>query len=462
MKARVTPATTTDVILSEVEGSRRGATEILRQAQDDMGPGAPVMNIPGNHNREEYRMAEPTRPARTEQGPRGSGFVTRWSSSRYLVVPLLLLAGVVAMIVSTNAGLDDRMAPPIENLVVERIRLPAPGMIEVSVINDGPDEITIAQVLVDEAYWQYTMTPGTTLSRLENATLAIPYPWVEGESHSIALVSSTGVVFESAIPVALESPHADARSFRQFGLVGLYVGVVPVALGLLWYPFLRNLGRRSMNFILALTVGLLTFLVIDMFEEARDVALGVAGSFDAVLLVPLLALLTMSFLMVVGHSLKQRATDSGLTLSYQIATGIGLHNLGEGLAIGSAFALGEVALGVFLIIGFTLHNVTEGIGIAAPLVQHRPALRHFGLLAAIAGGPAIIGTWIGAFVYSPLWTTIFLAVGVGAILQVIFEVGRLIQRSQQKHREPLLTWTTFGGLAAGVAVMYATALLVTA
>jgi zinc transporter ZupT len=187
-----------------------------------------------------------------------------------------------------------------------------------------------------------------------------------------------------------------------------------------------------------------------------------AGSFNAPLLVPLLAILTMALLFVVAHSLKRKQSDDRLTVSYQIATGIGLHNLGEGLAIGGAFALGEVALGVFLIIGFTLHNVTEGIGIAAPIVRQRPRFIHFELLAAVGGGPAILGTWIGAFVFSPLWTTIFLAIGVGAILQVIVEVGRIILRDQERHKEPLLTWTTFGGMTVGVAIMYATALLVAA
>jgi zinc transporter, ZIP family len=159
---------------------------------------------------------------------------------------------------------------------------------------------------------------------------------------------------------------------------------------------------------------------------------------------------------------RQHDEQPPLALAYQIALGIGLHNLGEGLAIGAAFALGEAALGVFLILGFTLHNVTEGIGIAAPLVRDRPRLAHFAGLALLAGGPAIIGTWIGAFVYSPFWTTIFLAIGIGAILQVIVEVGRLIWRSQRTAGEPALTWATFGGVAAGIAVMYLTALLVAA
>ena len=378
------------------------------------------------------------------------------------LLPLVLLVGVLALIFRTDAGLGDRTTPPIETLNINRVQLPEPGMIEVSIVNDGPDPITIAQVLVDEAYWQFTISPEQTIDRLESATVSIPYPWVEGEAHALALLSSTGVVFETEIPVAVESPQADRESVLRFALVGFYVGVVPVALGLLWYPLLRHLNRQAMNFIFALTIGLLAFLVVDTFEEAQEVALSVAGALDAPLLVPILALGTMALLMVIGRTLRKRRAEHGLTLSYQIAFGIGLHNLGEGLAIGGAFALGEVALGVFLIVGFTLHNVTEGIGIAAPLVRDRPRLVHFVGLGLLAGAPAIVGTWIGAFVYSPFWTTIFLAIGVGAILQVIVEVSRLIGRDQERHAEPLLTWTTLGGVAAGIAVMYATALLVTA
>ena len=274
----------------------------------------------------------------------------------------------------------------------------------------------VAQVLVDEAYWQFTVEPDGTLDRMETATISIPYPWVEGEAHAVTLLSQTGIAFEAEIPVAIESPQADRESVLQFALVGLYVGIVPVSLGLLWYPTLRRLGRGGMNFVLALTVGLLVFLVIDMWEEAHEVALGVAGVFDAAVLIPILAITTAALLAVIGEALRRRGAGSGqLPLSYQIATGIGLHNLGEGLAIGAAFALGETALGVFLIVGFTLHNVTEGVGIAAPLVRNRPALWHFVALAAVAGLPAIAGTWIGAFVNAPLWTTVFLAIGIGAI-----------------------------------------------
>jgi zinc transporter ZupT len=401
-------------------------------------------------------------PAAPAAGGAETGITPR--SLLLALVPLALLALVVAVIVATDAGLGDRTAPPIETLSVQRVRLPEPGVIELSVVNDGPDPISIAQVRVDDAYWQFEMEPAGELDRLESATITLPYPWVEDEAHTISMISSTGVVFDAEVPVAIESPHTDGESIARFGLIGIYVGVVPVALGLLWLPFLRRLGRRGMNFVLALTVGLLIFLVIDMFGEAGEVAATAPASLDGAVLVPALALLTAALLATVSHSLKRRKKSGSveLTTSYQIALGIGLHNLGEGLAIGAAFALGEAALGVFLIVGFTLHNVTEGVGIAAPLVRNRPALWHFGALAALAGGPAILGTWIGAFTYSPFWTAVFLAVGVGAILQVIVEVGRMIARSQARHEEPLLTWSTFGGVAAGILVMYATALLVTA
>jgi zinc transporter, ZIP family len=412
----------------------------------------------------ESSVAEPTGVMAPQTGTTEThriGFTPQ--SILLALVPLLLLVGVLAAIVATDAGLGNRDTPPIETLSVQRVRLPEPGMIELSIFNDGPDPISIAQVRVDDAYWQFEMSPAGELERLESATVAIPYPWVKDEAHAITLVSSTGTVFETEVAVAVESPHANRDSVARYGLVGLYVGIVPIALGLLWYPFLRRLGRRGMNFILALTVGLLLFLVVDMFQEAQEISLAVPSAWNASVLVPILAVMTTALLVVVGRSLRARDGNRGaLALSYQIAVGIGLHNLGEGLAIGAAFALGQAALGVFLIAGFTLHNVTEGVGIAAPIVRDRPALRHFVALAAIAGGPAILGTWLGAFTYSPLWTTIFLAVGVGAILQVIFEVGKLIANNQKRSDEPAMTWTTFGGVTVGIALMYGTALLVTA
>jgi zinc transporter ZupT len=186
-----------------------------------------------------------------------------------------------------------------------------------------------------------------------------------------------------------------------------------------------------------------------------------AGAFGGSPLVFLVALIAFLALIAIGSRRKGQGT-SRLEVAYRIALGIGLHNLGEGLAIGAAFATGSAALGTFLVIGFTLHNITEGIGIAAPIARERPKLWHFIVLAALAGLPAVLGVWIGGFIFNNLTAAVFLALGAGAIAQVVYEVGRLIVRQSQDDGTPVLSPAVFGGLAAGIVIMYATALLVAA
>ncbi len=376
------------------------------------------------------------------------------------VLPLGLLGAVMIAIFATGGGLGDRSAPPVEKLSIQRVRLPEPNLIALEVVNDGPEPVTIAQVLVDDAYWSFHIEPGPTLDRLQAATITIPYPWVAGEAHVISLISTTGATFEAEVPVAMLSPAPDHATLLRFAAIGFYVGVVPVGLGLLWYPFLRGLGRRGLRFVLALTAGLLLFLIVDTVEEALEVAATTPGVLSGSLLVPLVALLSFLFLQAVSGR-NPETPRRGLDVAYRIAFGIGLHNLGEGLAIGAAIALGEIALGVFLIAGFTLHNVTEGVGIAAPILRVRPAFRHFIGLALLAGAPAILGVWIGSFVYSPLWATVFLAIGAGAIAQVVVEVARLLADGQ-RSRGALLDWTALAGVTAGMALMYVTSLAVAA
>lgn len=406
-------------------------------------------------------ISEPGTSAEDHTPPAAPG---QWPASRIALglLPLVLLAGVLALIVATDAGIGERTAPPIEELNVQRVTLPEPGVIQLDVVNDGPDPITIAQVLVDDAYWNFEMDGNATLGRLDSARITIPYPWVEEEEHHIALVSRNGVVFDAEVGVALESPAADWETVLRFALIGIYVGVIPVALGLLWYPFMRQMSSTGMRFILALTIGLLVFLVFDMFEEALEIAALAPGALHGSLLVPTVALLTFLLLMTIASTSVRKQGERGLSLAYRIAFGIGLHNLGEGLAIGAAFALGEVALGVFLVIGFTLHNVTEGIGIAAPILRQRPAFAHFAGLVALAGLPAVFGIWIGGFIFSAFWTTVFLAIGIGAIAQVVVEVGRLLMREAESETRPALDWASFGGVTAGIAIMYGTALLIAA
>lgn len=387
---------------------------------------------------------------------------SRWDARTVLLalIPLLLLGGLLAVLVVTGAGLGSRAAPPIEELTIDRITLPARDVLVVEVTNGGVDTVTVAQVLVDDAYWSFAIAPGPEIPRLGRATITIPYPWVQDEAHLVKILSASGVAFEGEVAVATVTPGPDLGALWRYALLGIYVGVVPVGLGLLWYPFLRRLGRGGMQAVLALTIGLLVFLLFDTVAEALDLVAATPGVFGGAPLVFLIALLAFGALVALGARSKGQASRLGV--AYRIALGIGLHNLGEGLAIGAAFALGEASLGTFLVVGFTLHNITEGIGIAAPIARERPRLWHFAALAALAGLPAVLGVWIGGFVYNQLAAAVFLALGAGAIAQVVYEVGRLIMRQSREDGAPLLSPATFGGFAAGVIVMYATALLVAA
>lgn len=377
------------------------------------------------------------------------------------LLPLLGLGALLAFIVLEGAEVGRPDAPPVEDLSVQRVALPTENEFVLSVRNGGPEPVKLSQVVVNDAIWDFDAEPDGEIPRLGSATVTIPYSWVEGEAYEIVLITSTGTTFDAEVPLAVLTPQFSGETFWRYALIGTYVGVIPVALGLLWYPFLRRLGSAGMNFVLAMTVGLLAFLVVDTLEEAMEVAAELPGAFSGVPLVVLLALLALLGLMGTERLLRMgREEASRLGTSYRISLGIGLHNLGEGLAIGAAFALGESALGAFLVVGFTLHNITEGVGIAAPILKERPPLAHFLWLALLGGGPAIVGTWIGGFAFSNLLAAIFLAVGAGAILQVIYEVTRLLLKDSGRSRSPALSAPNLGGLLTGVAVMYATALMV--
>jgi ZIP family zinc transporter len=375
------------------------------------------------------------------------------------LLPLALLMGLILVFALRGNDLVGTAPAPIEQLEIQRLTFDE-GRITASVLNSGPDEVTISQALVNEAIWDFSIEPGPTLGRLERATVTFQYPWVEAEPVAVTLISATGLRFSHEVGVPTITPAPGAASFFTYAVLGVYAGVIPVFLGLLWYPFLRRIGRGWMSFFLSLTAGLLIFLGVDTVHEALETAGTVPGAFQGVSLVAAGIVLTFLAITVLNVSLGSRGGNEAgrrLTLAYTIALGIGLHNLGEGLAIGAAYVLGEVALGAFLVIGFTLHNITEGLGIVAPIARDRPGLKHLVILGVLAGGPTVIGTWIGGFIYSPVWATLFLAIGAGAIFQVVYELGRMLVRDMAS---PRLQLAHYAGLVVGIAIMYLTGLLV--
>jgi zinc transporter ZupT len=370
---------------------------------------------------------------------------------------------MVYWFMTRGTSLVETTAVPVEKLDFERIVL-RPEEITAYARNTGPADITIAQVTVNEALWEASIYPSNVIPRLGRAAIKIPYHWVAAEPYEVTVITSTGIKFSHGVEIATETPTLDWRYFGTFALLGVYVGVIPVFLGFLWYPFLQRISKKWMNFFLSLTAGLLIFLGVDSLEEAFEVAERVPGVFQGVALIAMGALLSFLILVTVGkRTTGPRATLKGdsymrLVVAYMIAAGIGLHNLGEGLAIGSAYVLGEVALGAFLVIGFAIHNITEGLGIVAPVASgKRPRKIHFLLLGLLAGVPAIFGTWIGGFTYSDVWATLFFAIGSGAIFQVVYEIIKLMAKDSE---EGLGSLTNFTGLVLGLLIMYVTGLFV--
>ena len=372
------------------------------------------------------------------------------------MIPLSLLAILALVLLAFDLPGLDRNGPRIEKIAIERTEL-RPGVIELRVRNDGPDPVRLAQVVVNDAFIAEASLPAEPIGRLHQATIRIPYLWNEGEAYDISLLTSTGVTIGHVIDAAAETPRADAGFFGLLGLLGLYVGIIPVLMGMLWLPFARRSRDSVVRFMLAVTVGLLAFLAVEAVVEGVDQAGQGAQSFGGASIVALGALLAyVAMTGVDGWLGRRRRGADAWRVAVLVAIGIGLHNFGEGLAIGSAYAAGALALGAFLVIGFAVHNTTEGLAIVAPIARERPSLRSLAGLGLVAGLPVVPGAWIGGLASNPQVTALLLGVGAGAIVQVIRQITPALRPpGESRGLEPLIAT----GLAAGLVLMWGTGLL---
>jgi zinc transporter, ZIP family len=372
------------------------------------------------------------------------------------LVPLLLIVAAIGIFAALDGpGLGERRGPPAEEVAVEKTVL-RPGTIELTVRNDGPDAVSIAQAQVNDAFVQFSGADDA-IGRLETATLRLQQPWVEGEAYEVALLTSSGGTIAHEIPVAVETPDADLSFFGLMALLGIYVGVIPIALGMLWLPWIRRIPPRWLRAVMALTIGLLAFLAIDATLEGFELAGEGSQAFGGAALVLLGAAVAFLALTGVSEWLAERRTGaSGSQLALLVAVGIGLHNLGEGVAIGAAYSAGALALGAFLVVGFALHNTTEGLAIVAPIAHLRSSLGRLALLGVIAGAPAVLGAWIGAAAFNASLAAFLFGFGAGAIVQVIVQLAPTLRDEGGRTLHPVAV----SGLLAGMALMFATGLLV--
>jgi ZIP family zinc transporter len=350
----------------------------------------------------------------------------------FFIAPIVVLIAVIALFVSTRgAGLNVEPAVPIETVQFGRTIL-RPGEIELNLRNTSAEPITISQVNINDAIWPYTISPGRIIPRLDKAVLTLNYVWVQGEAYEITLFTGNSIPFTVSIPVATLTPQASAATLWKFTLIGIYVGIIPVILGMFWLPALRQLGPRGMLFLMAATVGLLVFLGIDAISEALEIGGQLEDTFQATGLIAI-----------------------GIVGTWLL---LGLHNLGEGLAIGAAYAVGAAALGTFLVVGFIIQNITEGLGIVVPIAKDKPSLRTLAILGLIGGAPAILGAWIGGLVSSLALSVLFLAIGAGAVFQVAYAIGRkMVWTTKAADEMPV---TAFAGVLAGMLVLYVTGIAI--
>ena len=376
-----------------------------------------------------------------------------------LALPALLLAGVIAVFLATDgAGLRVAPAAPIETLQVEQTLL-RPGEIDLMIQNTSPQDLSIAQVVINDSFWQFEVAPSGAIPRLGKATIRLEYPWVGAEAYQITLISANAIAFPHVIAVATETRTADTGTLLSFTLIGLYVGLIPVLLGMLWLPVLRLFSQRWLTFFLAVTIGLLIFLGIDATSEALALAGQVGGAFQGVGIVGIGIVGTFMLLHAISQRQASRSADpvqKRLSLATMVAFSIGLHNLGEGLAIGASFAVGAASLGTFLVIGFIIQNITEGLAIVTPVVNDRPSLARIAFMGAVDGGPAIAGAWLGGLTYSLPLGVLFLSIGAGAVFVVVYQLFKTTQ-TDARYAMPL---TTFAGVTAGMLLLWVTGLFI--
>ena len=426
-------------------------------------------------------------------------------------IPFIVLAVMIFLLFSPTFQSFINSGIPLPDVAIEKIEFREnPSQIIAFIRNAGPTEITIAQADVNDRIHAAAIEPSKTLSRLSDAKVIIPFFWNPAEPYEVGITTDDGTRFSKTIEAAALAPNPDSGQIIFFAVIGIYVGIIPVMIGLLWYPFIRSMSRNKYNFFLSLTAGLLVFLGIDALIESNELATdNVSSIFSGQMLIVIVTTISFIGLLYASEKLTQRAikksmstaaaeetastyipysnstaTSSSqtksqvdrremqelvrpLAISLMIAIGIGLHNFGEGLAIGAAVLLGEIALSTFLIIGFTLHNTTEGLAIVAPLAKSRKLmLRRLVLMGMIAGAPTIAGAWIGGFLYSPIAAIIFLSVGAGAIFQVVYSIGSWVLRpvdntDKDKNKKIVkVNLFTIAGFAIGMVIMYVTGLLV--
>lgn len=217
---------------------------------------------------------------------------------------------------------------------------------------------------------------------------------------------------------------------------------------------IKGMSEKTRTFLSMTSAGILLFLFFDIFQQLSE---PIEESLDQTNFPEFWVLLAifiggfgvglLGLIFFEQRFIRFRSSPNEILsptrLALMIATGLGLHNFSEGLAIGQSAGRGEIAFATILIIGFGLHNATEGFGIVGPLVGERPSWRFLGLAGLIGGGPTFLGTIVGYFLTSTPMSVLFLSLAAGALVYIIGELFHVNRRPGTKIQ---VGWGLFIGL----------------
>src|ERR671919_654193 len=262
------------------------------------------------------------------------GVIKRPHRNRTVVaafIPLVVLAIMIFLLFSPIFQSFINSGIPLPEVAIEKIEFREdPSQIIAFIRNVGPTEITIAQADVNDRIHAAAIEPSKTVSRLSDAKVIIPFFWNPAEPYEVGITTDDGTRFSKTVEAAALAPNPDSQQIIFFAVIGIYVGIIPVMIGLLWYPFIRSMSRNKYNFFLSLTAGLLVFLGIDALIESNEISTDIVSPiFNGQMLIVIVITISSQTRSQVSQRQMQDLVKP-LAISLMISIGIGLHNFGEG------------------------------------------------------------------------------------------------------------------------------------
>lgn len=335
-----------------------------------------------------------------------------------------------------------------------------PGQFMFTLRNSTPKAITITTANINESILPFVIKPDKTIPPLGKATLYITYPWVQGEAYNIDITTSDSSTFHTIVDSASATPPLTTPFMLNLTLIGLIIGLIPMFIGMTWFPVITRAGAGLYLFLMALAVGLLVYLGIAVANQALENTQGIGGAFQGIELLVVGSAVTFALLHALGHlggGARKEEKAHALQQAWMVTTRISLQNLAEGLAVGAIFSFGVTGLGFLLIVGLIFQNLVEGLRLIASMEKEERSLLRLFVMGLMAGIPAILGIWIGGATDSQLFQIFLFSIGAGAVFESVYSLYMQIHGITVHQPKP---FTVFLGFAFGLMAIFAAGMFI--